>query len=45
MSVELSKEAEEARRKYHREWQRANKDKVAKYNKRYWEKKAREAEE
>lgn len=38
----LSKEARELKRAYQREWQRKNKDKVALYKQRYWEKKARE---
>lgn len=38
----LSKEAMEAQRLYHREWQRKNKDKVRLYNERNWEKKAQE---
>lgn len=42
MDIELSEEAKEMKRAYHREWQRKNKDKVAKYEARYWEKKARE---
>ncbi len=33
--------AKEARRAYTREWQRANKEKVRDYQKRYWERKAR----
>lgn len=39
---ELSKEAKEARNKYHREWRKNNPDKVKKHKKTYWEKKARE---
>ena len=36
----LTEEAKELKRKYHREWQRANKEKVKEYNNRYWLKKA-----
>lgn len=36
--------AKKARRAYIRAWQRANKDKVAKNQERYWTKKAREME-
>ena len=37
--------AVELRRKYHREWRKKNKDKVAEYNRNYWMKKAKELEE
>ena len=37
--------AAELRREYQREWRRKNKDKVAKYNREYWIKKAQELEE
>lgn len=37
----MTEAAKEAKRAYHREWQRKNPDKVAIYNNRYWEKKAR----
>jgi hypothetical protein len=43
--VSLSAEALEAKRLYHREWQRRNKDKVKAANMRYWEKKAKAAQE
>lgn len=33
------------RREYQREWRKKNKDKVAKYNREYWIKKAQELEE
>lgn len=42
MNKELSEEAKVLKRKYHREWQRKNKDKVKEYNERYWERKAEE---
>ncbi len=41
----LSQEAREARRAYQREWRKKNRDKVREYEKRYWERKAAEAEE
>lgn len=41
----LSAEALEAKRAYHREWQRRNKDKVKAANMRYWERKAKAAQE
>lgn len=40
---ELSPEAKEARRKYHREWVAKNREKVNETMRRYWERKAREA--
>lgn len=36
----MDQAAIEARRKYHREWQRKNAEKVKAYKERYWEKKA-----
>lgn len=36
--------AKEARRTYFREWQRKNREKVKKYQDRYWAKKAAEME-
>lgn len=39
----LTEQAKAARRKYKREWQRKNKDKVKEYQRRYWEKKATRA--
>lgn len=42
MNKELSEQARELKNKYHREWQRNNKDKVKEYNLRYWENKAKE---
>ncbi|MBQ1371592.1 MAG: hypothetical protein IIY70_01550 [Oscillospiraceae bacterium] len=41
--MEMTKEAQEARREYQREWRRTHKDNVRKHNQTYWEKKAREA--
>lgn len=41
--MEMTKEAQEARREYLREWRRSHKDNVRKHNQTYWEKKAREA--
>ena len=43
-STDVAEEAKIAKRKYHREWQRANKDKVMAYQNRYWEKKLKAAE-
>ena len=40
---ELTPEAKEARRKYHKEWVAKNPDKVKEAMRRYWERKAREA--
>ena len=37
---ELSPEAKEARRKYHKEWVAKNPEKVREANRRFWEKKA-----
>lgn len=42
MELELSEQAKALKRKYHREWQRNNKEKVRNYKVRYWEKKAKE---
>ena len=39
-SKNLSPEAKEARRKYHKEWAAKNPDKVRENNRRYWERKA-----
>ena len=33
----LSDRAKQAKREYHRKWQRANKDKVKSYQEKYWE--------
>lgn len=38
--MKLSKAAKAARAKYMREWRAANKDKVNKYNARYWKRRA-----
>jgi len=40
--VKISEEAKRLQSEYHREWQKKNKDKVAEYMARYWEKKAAE---
>ena len=40
---QLEEEARKERNAYLRKWRKENKDKVKKYNKRYWEKKAIEA--
>ena len=37
---DLTPEAKEARRKYHREWTKKNPDKVRETNRRFWERKA-----
>ena len=39
-SIELSQAAREARRRYSRAWNAANKDKRAAINRRYWERRA-----
>lgn len=39
----MTKEAQEARRQYRKQWAKNNPDKVRAYNQKYWEKKAREA--
>ena len=39
----MTKEAQEARRQYRKQWSKNNPDKVRAYNQKYWEKKAREA--
>lgn len=41
--LNMTKEAQEARREYLREWRRTHKDNIRKHNQTYWEKKAREA--
>lgn len=38
----MSESAKEARRAYHREWRRKNRDKCNGYMKKYWERKAKE---
>ena len=45
--IELTEEQQkkaviEARRAYHREWRRRNKDKIREYNERFWRKKGEE---
>ena len=40
----MNEAAKEARRKYVREWQRRNRDKVMAAQARYWERKAQELE-
>lgn len=40
----MTNEAKEARRSYHREWQRKNKSKVKEYQERYWHKVAQKQE-
>ena len=37
----MTKEAREARREYHRKWQRENPDRVKEYQRKYWEKTGR----
>lgn len=39
----MNEAAKEARRAYKRAWQRKNRDKVKKYQARYWERKAKAA--
>lgn len=39
----MSEAAKEAKRAYHREWERKNKDRRAEYRAAYWERKAKEA--
>ncbi len=41
----MTEEAKEAQRKYKRDWQRANKDKVRAQQERYWERRAQMAAE
>lgn len=41
----LSDKAREKRNQYAREYRKKNKDKIAEYNRRYWEKKAQEEKE
>ena len=36
---------EEAKRAYHKKWRDSHRDRIKEYNKRYWEKKAAEAEQ
>lgn len=36
----ITEAAKEARREYHREWQKRNRDKVKQYHDKYWNKKA-----
>lgn len=43
--TKLSKEALEARKNYHREWQKANPEKIKEYQVNYWNKKALQAQE
>ncbi|WJQ02174.1 hypothetical protein QT234_18195 (plasmid) [Geobacillus stearothermophilus] len=38
----LSEQAKAARREYHRKWREKNREKVRMYQKRYWERKAKE---
>ena len=42
-SMSMSEAAKAARREYKKKWQRDNADKVKEYQRRYWDKKAREA--
>lgn len=42
-SVELSEAARKARAEYQKEWAKNNPDKINKYRKNYWERKAQEA--
>ena len=41
----MNEEAKALRREYHRNWQRAHKDKVKEYTENYWERKAAQASE
>lgn len=41
----MTDEALEARRAYKRKWSRDNRDKVAEYQRRYWERKAQQKQE
>ena len=43
--LNLTEKAIEARRKYHREWRKRNKDKVREYNRRFYENRAKEGAE
>ncbi len=43
--MELSKEAREAKNAYQRKWAHANPDKIRRYTRDHWEKKARDAQE
>lgn len=42
-NMQLSEDAKEAKREYYRQWRKNNPDKKREQNRRYWEKKAREA--
>lgn len=42
---ELSEQAKAARKAYYKEWRAKNRDKVREKNRRYWEKKAKEAQD
>ena len=39
-SVEMTEAAKRARREYHRNWAKANRDKIRRNNARYWKRKA-----
>lgn len=39
----MNEQAKEARRAYKRQWQKENRDKIRRYQEKYWEKKAAEA--
>lgn len=41
----LSEQAKAARREYQRKWREKNREKIRLYQKRYWERKAKEAVE
>ena len=41
-SLNLSQEARETRRAYQAKWREKNRDHLKEYNKKYWERKARE---
>lgn len=43
-NTDLAEKAREERNRYHREWRAKNKEKVKEINRRYWQKKAKEAE-
>ena len=40
--LKMSEKAKQAQKAYMREWRRKNRDKMKEYNRRYWERKARE---
>ena len=42
METKIESAAKQAAREYQNEWRRKNKDKVKEYNRKFWEKKARE---